>query len=228
MHTFRYLFMRLALLFFLFQVKLIAQHLSYSPDMTLEKTVSLNYYDTDYIFIENSSEYSTSVSFELISANLPKEWSATGCTNSVCYIKIPDSGILGSVGPGSQAYISINLSVNEFAGDGEIRYAIFDEQNPGNPDTIAFVYHANEVQNTPPQPWAKINFAQNTITIFLENETSQTILTVFDIQGNSVVQIALEEITSYSLSHLANGIYIVLVKSETGHELIQKIVKVDY
>jgi hypothetical protein len=61
----------------------------------LEKTVSLTYYSTEYIFITNNSDQVLDLSFELIDENLPQQWSATGCTNMICYTNIPDDGSLG-------------------------------------------------------------------------------------------------------------------------------------
>ena len=225
--TFRYLRMRFTLLLLVMAPFLRAQELSYSPGMTIEKTVSLNYYDTEYIFIDNFSEHPIDLYFELVSANIPEAWSATGCTNMICYIKIPDQGMLGTVGDGSQAYLSINLAANETAGDGEIRYRIYSPQFPGMSDTISFVYHAEESIAAAPQPWARIQVAQQVITVFLENEAVETTLAVFDLNGNRVLHTPLEAITSYSMATLTSGVYIVHVSAENGRELIQKVVHVN-
>jgi hypothetical protein len=203
-----------------------AQTLSYSPAQVLEKTVSLTYYNTEYIFITNNSDQSLDLSFELIDENLPQQWSATGCTNMICYTNIPDNGSLGVLQPGHEAYLSINLSVNEVIGDGELKFAVFDLSNPQVRDTVSFIYHVTEdLSNQEPQPWAKINFAQNVITVFLLNESVSTFLYVFDLQGNQVVNRTLQEISAVTLAAFPVGIYVVVVRDESGKELVQKIVK---
>lgn len=203
-----------------------AQPLSYNPAQVLEKTVSLTYYNTEYIFITNNTDQSVDLAFELIEENLPKEWSATGCTNMICYTNLPDDGSLGVLQPGQEAYLSINLSVNEFVGVGEIKYAVFHPSNPELRDTVSFIYHAAEdLTNQEPQPWAKINFAQNVVTVFLLNESVSTFLNVFDLQGNQVVNMKLGEISAVTLAAFPAGTYVVVVRDENGKELIQKIVK---
>jgi hypothetical protein len=203
-----------------------AQTLSYSPSQILEKTVSLNYYSTEYIFITNNSGQQLNLGFELIDAVVPQQWSVTGCTNMICYTNLPDSGPLGAIQNAGQAYLSVNLAVNETAGDAIIQFAVFDETNPQQRDTILFKYHAGEDSlATKPQPWAKINFAQNVITVFVLNETVSTTLEVFDLQAKRVVAMKLEAITAVSLADFPDGIYVVVVRDSNGRRLAQKIVK---
>ncbi|MBI3136343.1 MAG: T9SS type A sorting domain-containing protein [Bacteroidetes bacterium] len=219
--------MRVLLPILLFSFPCMAQTLSFSPGMTVEKTVSLNYYNTEYLFIENISDQAVSLNFELVSNTLPHEWSATGCTNLLCYVTIPENGPLGVLQPHEQAYLSINLAVNEFAGDGEIRYAVTNSQTTTGADTVVFHYHAEALQNEEPQPWAQINFAQNILTVFLENAGTETVLYVFDLNGNKQVAMKLQDITSVSLAAFSTGTYIAVVRTENGKELVQKVVKSD-
>lgn len=218
--------MRILVPFFILTTNSFAQTLSYSPGQIIEKTVSLTYYSTEYIFITNNTDQLIDLSFELIDENLPQQWSATGCTNMICYTNLPDNGSLGALQPGGEAYFSINLSVNEFVGDGELKFAVFNTSNPQQRDTLLFIYHATEdLSNQAPQPWAKINFAQNVVTIFLRNESVPTVLYVFDLQGNLVVIMKLEEISSVSLASLSAGVYITVVLDESGKEIVQKVFK---
>lgn len=206
--------------------KTIAHGLTYSPGLVLEKTISLNYYNTEYIFITNDSDYPVSLSFELIDADVPTEWSVSGCTNMICYTKIPSDGSFGTLQSGTDGYISINLAINETAGDGEIRFAVYNDENPELRDTIAFIYHVSpEAPDLEPRPWAKINFAQNVVTVFLLNETISTTLYIFDVQGNRVANLKLEDISAISLANFPAGIYIAVVRDENGKEMIQKVVK---
>lgn len=218
--------MRIFLLSLSISANSLAQNIAFNPASVLEKTVSLAYYSTEYIFITNISDQMRSLSFELVDFNFPSEWSVTGCSNVSCYTKVPDDGTFGTLQPNDQAYMSINLAVNGIAGDGEIRFVIFDDDQPQLKDTISFVYHAQEdLADAEPQPWAKINFAQNVLTVFLKNESTYTALYIFDISGNRMMNMELSEISSYSMSEFPVGIYVVVVRDENGKELIQKIVK---
>lgn len=218
--------MRILISLIILNAGAFAQTLSFNPGQILEKTVSLTYYNTEYIFITNISDQVFDLSFELIDENLPEQWSATGCTNMICYTKLPKSGSLGTLQPGDEAYLSINLSVNEVIGDGEIKFAVFDLSKPLVNDTITFIYHAAEdLSNQEPQPWAKINFAQNVVTVFLLNESVSTFLYVFDLQGNELVNSKLEEISAVTLAQFPSGVYVVVVRDANGKELVQKIVK---
>jgi hypothetical protein len=84
---------------------------------------------------------------------------------------------------------------------------------------------AEDLSNQTPQPWAKLNFAQNVVTVFLLNESVSTFLYVFDLQGNQVVNRKLEEISAVTLAQFPAGIYVVVVRDENGKELVQKVVK---
>lgn len=215
--------MRLYLLPALFITTGFAQEISYSPGMTLEKTVSLTYYDTDYLFIQNISEEPMTLGFELITDDLPQAWSATGCTHIICYVKVPDAGPLGTLLPGEEGYISINLSANETAGEGELAFAVFNENNPALRDTVRFHYTVSADSAQVPQPWAAIQYAANVLTVFLSQASTEASLKVFDLNGNLIHATDLEAIYTYSTQNLASGIYIVAVENEQGQRLQQKI-----
>ncbi|MBK7130723.1 MAG: T9SS type A sorting domain-containing protein [Crocinitomicaceae bacterium] len=203
------------------------QNLSFDPGLINESTVNTNYYNTEYIYIKNESSIPRSLSFELIYSDIPEAWSVTGCTNMICYTKVPDDGSLGTITPAESAYISINLSANDTPGDGIIQFAVFDELNPSDQDTVSFIYHVESdslpIEN---QPWAQLTFAENVLTVFLKLGYSNTILSVYDSSGNLVINSAIEDIYSVSLRDFPAGMYIVKIKDEDERELTEKIVKI--
>ncbi|MBI3134735.1 MAG: T9SS type A sorting domain-containing protein [Bacteroidetes bacterium] len=201
----------------------LSQSISFSPAMQSENSVSLTYYDTEYIFITNEGAETISLSFELIENTLPQEWSVSGCTNIICYPGVPDDGIFGEVSPGGQAYIATNLGTNDVAGSGQIRYRIFDKVHPEINDTLTFVYEAGKETVTEVQPWAKINFSLNVVTVFLENENAGASLRVYDISGKLVLLMKLEAISSVSLINFPEGVYFVEVVAGNGKRIVQKI-----
>lgn len=203
------------------------QNLSFDPGLINESTVSTNYYNTEYIFITNESAVPKNLSFELIYSDFPEAWSVTGCTNIICYTKIPDDGTLGTVEPAESAYLSINLSANDTPGYGIIQFAVFDEENAANRDTVSFIYHVESdslpIEN---QPWVQLTFTENVLTVFLKMGYNSTVLSVYNSSGNLVINTNIEDIFSVSLREFPAGIYIVKIKDENERELTEKIVKV--
>jgi len=218
--------MRLLILFILAFHFSFGQNLSFSPGAVTENNISLDYYNTEYIFITNNTSDVLNLEFELVQEDIPVDWAASGCTNVICYISVPENGPLGDLNPGEEAYLSINLSVNDSPGDAIIRFRIFDPDNPQINDTITFIYKAeSDTLYSTPQPWAKINFYQNVLTVFLKSGNSKTELKVFDMGGKLIAQHDIETITSLSFRDFTDGIYIIMVENESGQQIIQKVFK---
>lgn len=218
--------MRIFLVTLLLSTFCYAQQISYSPGNILEKTIATSYYNTEYLFVNYSGANAIDLNFELVSANIPQGWHVTGCTNMICYVKIPDDGTFGIVQQGTQAYMSINLAANDIVGDATIKFSIFELGKETERDTITFIYHAEEETTlSEPQPWAKINYAQNVITVFIKSDFTNTSLTVFDVRGNKILSQTTEAITAASMNNFAAGVYFVVVENKDGRRLVQKIVR---
>lgn len=219
--------MRVLWIYALCNFALHAQDISYNPGQLLEKTASTAYYDTEYIFIRNNSDEPVNLFFQLTSENFPPEWSVTGCTNLICYTKIPDDGSFGTIGPNQEAYMSVNLSANQIPGEGRVSFMIYSDQNLIFSDSLVFQYYMEEgSEKTEPQPWAKIGFAQNVITVFLNNPNEENELLIYNVQGDLMAHQSVEDIASFSLANFTAGIYLVVVRDKSGKEIIQKVLKV--
>lgn len=222
-----FLSMRLVLFFILIRLSCFSQGLIFDPGSINENVISGEYYNTEYIFITNNSDETIMLRFDLVEESVPSTWHASGCTNQICYIHIPDQGMFGILNPGEQAYMSINLSNNGTIGDAKIRFAVYNPDNNMYSDTISFIYSSSESDElSETQPWAKLNFAENVLTVFLKDGFSQTSLRIFDLSGNLVLQTNPENIFSFSFNHLANGIYIANLETNSGERLVEKIVVV--
>lgn len=218
--------MRFLLISFFISAYCLGQTISFSPGTVLEKTITTSYYNTEYLYLNNTSSSSVTLNFELIESTVPQGWHVTGCTNMICYIKIPDDGSFGLMEQGAQSYMSINLAANDIVGDATIKFTVFEEGKETESDTITFIYHAVE-ESTPtlPQPWAKINYSEKVITVFIKSDYTNTSLTVFDVRGNKVLSQATEAITSLSVANLEAGVYFVVVENNDGRRVVQKIVR---
>ena len=218
--------MRFSLLFFLLSANCIAQSIIYSQGKVLEKIISTSYYNTEYLYLNYTGSSPITLNFELIESTIPLGWHATGCTNIVCYIKVPDDGTFGTLQEGGQAYMSINLAANDIVGDATIKFTVFEAGKETERDTITFIYHAIEESTPPaPQPWAKINYSENVITVFIKSDFANTSLSVFDVRGNKVLSQTTEAITSVSMNNFSQGIYFVVVENKDGRRVVEKILR---
>jgi len=209
---------------FLFSsVMVFSQPLTFSPGKILERTVDPDYYSTEYIFISNNSDTPLTVNFTLLDADVPADWSATGCTNTFCYIKVPDDGSFGTLGQYDEGYISINLAANGKEGDAEISFVISIDEIPEFSDTVLFKYSAQIDSDSLQQNWAQINFYQQVIHVFLDDASVGSSLRIYNFSGELMIDSKLEKITSFSMSSFAKGLYVIAVRREDGKELVEKI-----
>jgi len=188
----------------------------YSPSQTNEVWIDYSYYDAEFIFIQNTGSKSITLNFENTEAEIPAEWHAAACTNVKCYTDIPEFGSLGTLEPGDQAYFSINLTANETEGDGTITYVITESTNPEDGDTIRFVYHANETGSIIVGPWAKVNYFEGALTVFLRDEHVAADVRIFDLSGSLIFEQKVEGLYSYRLGDHDRGMYILYIEDELG------------
>lgn len=209
---------------FLFNSLMVfSQALVFSPGKILEKTVQPDYYSTEYIFVSNNSESPVTVNFTLLSADVPVDWSVTGCTNNFCYVKIPDDGTLGTLAQGGEGFLSINLAANGTEGSGEISFVISAEEFPDYSDTLFFKYSSQNSSDTLQQNWAQINYSQQVIHVFLDDASVGSQLRIYTLSGELILDSTLEKITSFSMASFNKGVYIVAIRREDGKELVQKM-----
>lgn len=190
--------------------------LAYSPSQTSEMWIDYSYYDAEFIFIQNTGSKSVTLNFNLVDSEVPSEWHAAACTNLGCFTNIPESGSLGTLAPGEEAYFSINLTSNDTEGDATVSYAISDISNPEVADTIEFVYHANETGSMVVGPWVKVNYFEGTLTVFLRDDQIPASIRIFNFQGNQLFDQKVEGLYSYRLGDHEAGVYIFYIEDELG------------
>ncbi len=213
-------------IFTFLSTSVFGQTLDYSPSQKVDRTVGLSYYDTDYIYFENVSDETVNLSYELIEENNVTGWHTSLCTNIICSNNVPSNGELGSIAPGELGYIAFSLSVNETFGEGTYRFVIFDKDFPDLSDTITFEYLVQDDAEIINQPWAKINFVENVVTVLLKNPQFATSMSIYSITGQRLVYLPVEAITSIRLDDFEDGPYIVIVRDETDRVLKEKIIKI--
>jgi hypothetical protein len=201
-----------------------AQFTNYVPNRKLEKTVSKDYYNTEYIYIANISENPINLSFELLEDDLINGWSATVCTNTKCYSNLPSSGSFGQILPSEQAFLSINLAANETIGNGKLTFLITSVDQPSLKDTVTFIFNVTPDGSIQAKPWAQINFTNGVVTVLLDNPFLKGNLQLFDANGKPILDTELSSIISYPLRDQPAGIYIVFIRDENDRIIQKKIV----
>ncbi|NOQ74574.1 MAG: T9SS type A sorting domain-containing protein [Crocinitomix sp.] len=201
-----------------------SQVVRYSPNRKIEKTVSQNYYDTEFLFLKNITSKSLDLSFEVIENTLNPNWSATFCTNLQCYSQIPDFGSLGSLAPESEAYFSFNFSANETLGTGQVRILITSTTSAELSDTVTFKYKVTEDGTVKAGPWANINYGQGVLTVLLQNPEIKTTLQVIDMNGKFIFDQEIGHIISIPLRDYPKGLYIIAIRDENDRIIKEKLV----
>lgn len=201
-----------------------AQILDYTPNRKLNKTVAANYYNTEFIFIQNISNQSQGLVFERIDNTLLTEWSATICTNQTCYSILPKSGNLGDLNPGEEAYISLNLAVNGVLGEGNVRYLISSLTDTSLHDTVTFNFLVTEDGTVTAGPWANLNFSQGVLTVLLADPNLKAHLSIYTLDGKAIYDQELNPISSVPIRNFGSATYLVYIRDEYGREIKKKIV----
>lgn len=213
------------LLFMLCMTSLVAssQTIEYSPGKVLSRTVNENHYDTDYLYIVNYSDTPLNLYFQLVGQPGLSGWHSSLCTNLICLNNVPKEGELGQLANGEQAYLALSLATNEVLGEGEFVFRIFDPEQPEMDDTVRFKYKIIDEQAILDQPWVRINFEENVITILLKNQHYSSNVMIYDLNGKLILNETVSGIYSTSLNRLQDGIYLAVVTDESGRKEVKKI-----
>lgn len=187
--------------------------LVYTPGSTLNKNVPFNYYDTDYIYITNTDSKSHYLEFITLTDTLSPGWHASTCTGGTCYSTVPSGGFIGTIEPGEEGYILMNLSTNDQIGQGEFVFLIQDPADPTIQDTIRFTYQTDELIDAEPAPWAKITHVNNILTVIMGTQDQDTELEIFDLSGRIVHNDLVEMTYSVRTDFLLYGKYIARVSN---------------
>lgn len=200
-----------------------SQILEYSPNFKVDKVVSEDYYDTDFIYVKNNTTKSLSVDFELLENTFLNEWSESVCTNVQCFNTIPNGGTLGTLQSNGEGFVSLNFSSNQTLGEGKVILRITSPENPSLSDTLSFQYQVTEGGKLEAKPWVKINHQQGMLTVFLDNPFLSAHMKISGVNGALIFDQQLEAITSIPLRDFASGIYVISIIDEQGRAIKETI-----
>ena len=200
-----------------------SQEITYSPGQKVDIVVASTYYNTEYIYLKNTTKSNIELEYALVDHDFNKDWSITLCTNLYCFNHLNEFGLLGNLAPNEEAFISINLSVNESIGTGKVRYVVTSQQLPEMSDTVTFIYTVTETGKLPAGPEVKINFQNESLTVFVLNNAFTGLIEIYNYGGQLMFQNELTPITAISFRDFPPGIYIAVIRKEDGQAITQKI-----
>ena len=204
-------------------INLFSQTIQYSPNIKLDKTVDQFYYDSDFIYLKNTSNETLDLEFTLVENTLLPEWNASFCTNLACYNKIPKSGNLGSIEPNNEAYFLFNLGANETVGEGQVRILISSPENNDLSDTVTFKFTVTEDGSIEAGPWAVVKFEQGVFTVLLNQGNIETDLMISSLAGKVIFEAPIDGITSVPLRDHPTGVYLFKIEDANGRMLSDKV-----
>lgn len=186
------------------------------PGDSVEGTYNVTDWASDYIYLENNSGSSLTMSFQTLTNTMtPAGWDVVLCTSNGCYPYVPSAGSMGTVASGDSAYLHVQCGFVGIAGTHEIRVRVFETGNPANSDTITFLYHAISTIGVEDRSSANDALAQNfpnpfssatTIVYNLAQPGGELIVT--DISGKIISEYQLNSASGeLTVGNLVPGIY---------------------
>lgn len=100
---------------------------------TLEDLETLSFHQI------NISSKAIVLKWKKISANIPSNWEASVCDNSICNTTLVDSGMMNPIDTGDYGLLLIHITPHVNYGTAVIRYAIWDIANADMKDTLTYV-----------------------------------------------------------------------------------------
>lgn len=200
-----------------------SQTIQYSPTIQLDKTVDQFYYDSDFIYLKNTTDGSIDLEFTLVENTLVPEWNASLCTNIACYNKVPKAGSLGTITAGNDAYFLFSLGANEQVGEGQVRLIVTSPQKTELSDTVTFKYTVTEDGSIKAGPWANVNFEQGIFTVLLTHQNIETHLLITSLEGKVIFDEQISGISSFPLRDHPTGVYLYKVEDSAGRILKDKV-----
>lgn len=191
----------LFLLFLLSVTNCFSKSCFHSPNDTLIENTVLDGQVTMNITQVHPTNDTLHFFWNKLEVNMPIEWEAKICDNSNCYLILEDFGATLPVLPGDDGLILIHCTPHVTEGTGIIRYTIFEENTPGQVDTLTWIINATALGLTTtkietPFVWQKENklYIEGSLgkykTIRLINQIGQTVFEA-QINNENIIEIPL-------------------------------------
>lgn len=148
---------------------------------------------------------------------LPIGWEANICDNSNCYTGLENFGTTLPVLPGDDGLMLIHCTPHLNEGTAIIRYSIFEENSPGQIDTLVWIVNATVAG-------IEINSLDEPIMWYADHKLyfkgsfdKYTSIRILDLTGKVIVERKYETEDYMDFSFLRNSVYIVELNNEFNY-----------
>ncbi len=159
------------------------------------------------IYFKNKKLSPIIFAYEKIAVDFPKSWDVSFCDNRNCYSAFYDNDTFSKVLPGNKASIKITIFPNGKADTAQVKYAVWDNDNPKKIDTITWNIHVrwganfqslhSDLMRMYPNPTGQyLNISAHVQgEVFIYTASGQRVFSTFPVNGK------------VDVSQLNNGLY---------------------
>lgn len=203
-----------------------------NPGKTSSFFAPFNFITVNDIYIRNADKTAPlSITWELVSVNVPSGWDYSMCDLGNCHVGIPAGPtVMGTAPAGDSAFLGLNVDPMNIAGYGEVKVRIYvTGQSPSGADTLTW-------QITAGPTGVQQQFSESLVSVF-PNPFSGTITVnvpagekasaqIFDGSGkcHAIMTLSTGMPNRIDLKALASGVYYVNISCD-GKRLFKRIVK---
>ncbi len=179
------------------------------------------------IYMQKAPTTTLSVTWELISINVPLGWDYAMCDLGTCHTGIPagPTTMFTSTVGGAEAFLGLNIDPTNIAGSGVVKVRVYVTGSPSNADTLTWTINAAPagLQELASNDDVKIypNPVSNTLYIDAQKLNARSIY-LTDVFGRKVN--APYTSTTIDLSGLPVGFYLVTIETPE-RTLFKRILK---
>lgn len=205
------------------------QTFSISPNDSIVDSAPFSTISHFIIQQNNLTAGSLEFNWQLITLNLPTNWTGNLCDNASCFGSFPTSGIMNLVNSGDFGFVSIGIDPDTIPGTALIQYAVWESNTPAHIDTLTWVISANGTVgiNETNKNGSVFVFPNPVVDLLSVQRKETTMVTVFlsDIAGRLVLQNKFsQDYFQIDVSSLPKATYLLKIKTDT-REYNQKIIK---
>lgn len=204
---------------------------SITPSHVLVDKATLNTKNDFKIYMENLTDDTLILNWQLISKEVVKGWDYSACAYGICYFEIPDSVCtMLPIIPNESGFISFIVDPKEYIGTAKLTYYLYDVKSPSAKDTITFIITAEDLNgirtDVLANAWSMYpNPTSEKVSIKIDQPIAAgSSIAVINIVGQTVYQSSLNSsLTEISVNSLPAGVYFIRYNSGVGNFSAKKL-----
>lgn len=158
---------------------------------------------------ENTTTDTLHLSWEKVSDDVPDDWIALICDNSICYPDLKENGTMLPVVPGEYGLLSLHITATGSGGIAIIRYAVWETSNEMEKDTLTWVIQSVNTGQETLETNDLYHFTAGEQLIIHSSQALNGSARMMNMQGAVCVKTTFSGFKNYfDISKLTTGIYI--------------------